>query len=161
MNFRVGIGTDLHKLDVNSTKPLVVGGIQIPFEQGILAHSDGDVLFHAIIDALLGASALGDIGELFPDNDDVNKDKNSEFFLLEVAKMLHKHNFSIVNLDCVIHLEKPRLTPFKTQICINISRLLEISVDAVNIKAKTREKLDAVGKGEAIEAIVCVLLSKM
>ncbi|MCD4657841.1 MAG: 2-C-methyl-D-erythritol 2,4-cyclodiphosphate synthase [Planctomycetes bacterium] len=159
MNFRVGIGTDLHKFDSNSPKPLVIGGIQIPSEQGILAHSDGDVLIHAIIDALLGASVKGDIGELFPDNDSANKDKNSEFFLLEVAKMLQKLNYAIVNLDCVVHLEKPKLTPYKAQIRNNIARMLKISVDAVNIKAKTREKLDAVGKGEAIESIVIVLLS--
>ena len=160
MNFRIGIGTDLHKLDTNSSKPLVLGGIQIPFEKGILAHSDGDVLIHAIIDALLGASAFGDIGTLFPDTDAENKDKKSEIFLAEVMTMIKAENFSVINLDCVIHLEKPKLTPYKPQIRENIARLLEISVGVVNVKAKTREKLDAVGKGEAIEAIVSVLLHK-
>jgi len=160
MDFRIGIGIDLHKLDINSSKPLVIGGIRIPSEQGILAHSDGDVLIHAIVDALLGASALGDIGELFSDTDPSNKDKKSEFFLLAVKNMLNDRQYSIVNLDCIIHLEKPKLTTYKTQIRDNIAKMLEISVDAVNVKAKTREKLDAVGKGEAIEAIVSVLLLK-
>ncbi len=160
MDFRIGIGIDLHKLDINSSKPLVIGGIRIPSEQGILAHSDGDVLIHAIVDALLGASALGDIGELFSDTDPSNKDKKSEFFLLAVKNMLNDRQYSIVNLDCIIHLEKPKLTTYKTQIRDNIAKMLEISVDAVNVKAKTREKLDAVGRGEAIEAIVSVLLLK-
>ena len=160
MDFRIGIGIDLHKLDINSSKPLVIGGIRIPSELGILAHSDGDVLIHAIVDALLGASALGDIGELFSDNDPSIKDKKSEFFLLAVKNMLNDRQYSIVNLDCIIHLEKPKLTTYKTQIRDNIAKMLEISVDAVNVKAKTREKLDAVGRGEAIEAIVSVLLLK-
>ena len=160
MNFRIGIGTDLHKLDSNSANPLLVGGVQIPSEKGVLAHSDGDVLIHAIVDALLGASCLGDIGERFPDTDPANKDMKSEFFLNETMKLLLVRNFSVVNIDCVVHLEHPKLKPYKAQIRENVARMLKISIDSVNIKAKTREKLDAVGSGDAIEAIVSVLLLK-
>jgi len=158
MNFRIGIGTDLHRLDSDSTKPLVIGGIQVSSAKGVIAHSDGDVLIHAIVDSLLGACALGDIGEIYPDSNPEFKDKKSEFFLLETVKKLKQQNYTVANIDCVIHLQEPKLKPYKAGIKENIARMLEIGENCVNIKAKTREKLDAVGAGNAIEAIVSVLV---
>jgi len=155
---RIGIGHDTHRTGPGDG--LRLGGVDVPHDRSMVGHSDADVLLHAITDAILGAAATGDIGELFPDTNATFKDKNSEFFLNETLNMLNEKNYSIVNMDCVIHLEKPKLKSYKTKIKENLARLLKMKPEALNIKAKTREKVDAVGKGDAIEALVSVLIAK-
>ncbi len=156
--YRVGIGSDIHKL-VDGRK-LMLGGMHIPFEQGLLGHSDGDVVLHAVIDALLGATCLGDIGTLFPDTDPQFAGADSRTLVLNVKERLEQSRWIIVNVDCIIHLEKPRLEPFKMQIKRFIASLLGIDFNAVNVKAKTNEGLGEIGQGQAIAATVAVLIKR-
>lgn len=156
--YRNGIGTDIHRI-VEGRK-LMLGGIEIPCQFGLIGHSDGDVAIHAVIDALLGAACLGDIGTFFPDTDEKWKDADSKGLLLDVKKMLEKDRWVIVNIDLVVHLEKPRLESVKAQIKRSIASLLGIDFNAMNVKAKTNEGLDAVGAGEAIAATAIVLLKR-
>ena len=158
-NFRTGIGTDIHRLV--ECKPLFLGGVMIPSEKGAVAHSDGDTLIHAIIDACLGAAGLGDIGEYFPDTSPKHKGSDSTIFLHEIVELLSKKGYRIVNIDAVIHLEKPKLSEHKNSIRENLAKIIGIPKNCINIKAKTREKLDAVGKNEAIEVIATTLLEIM
>ena len=155
---RVGLGYDLHKLVFQ--RKLVLGGVEIPFEKGEDGHSDGDVLFHAITDAILGAAGLGDIGSYFPPEEAKWKDADSAFLLKSVMKDVYAAGWKIENLDCVIKLEKPKFIPFRNDVINSIAKTLQINTDQVFVKAKTGEKLGDVGSGNAIEAYCCCLLSK-
>ncbi len=156
--YRTGIGTDIHKLV--SDRPLLLGGVQVPFELGLLGHSDGDVVLHAVMDAVLGAAGLGDIGSLFPDTDSQWKDANSSDLLYEVREYVKQYNWQVVNLDVIIHTQLPKLEPYKGQMKREIAGLLETDFANVNIKAKTNEGLDAVGEGRAIAATAAVLMRR-
>lgn len=156
--YRTGIGTDIHKLV--SERPLLLGGVQVPFELGLLGHSDGDVVLHAVIDAVLGAAGLGDIGTLFPDTDPQWKDANSRDLLLAVWEYVKQYHWEVVNLDVIIHAQLPKLGPYKGQIKREIAGLLETDFANVNVKAKTNEGLDAVGEGRAIACTAMVLLRR-
>ena len=156
--YRTGIGTDIHKL-VEERK-LRLGGIEVPFELGLLGHSDGDVVLHAVIDALLGAAGMGDIGMLFPDTDPQYKNVDSRDLVLLVREQLLREKWEIVNIDIIIHAEQPRLEKFKGQIKRCVSGLLDIDFANVNVKAKTNEGLGPVGFGKAIASTVSVLLQR-
>ena len=156
--YRTGIGTDIHKLV--SERPLLLGGVQVPFELGLLGHSDGDVVLHAVIDAVLGATGLGDIGTLFPYTDPALKDVDSQQLVLQVRELAKQHHWEVVNLDVIIHAQLPKLAPYKGQIKRRIAGMLETDFANVNIKAKTNEGLDAVGEGRAIACTTTVLLRR-
>lgn len=157
-DYRVGIGTDIHRLVEN--RKLMLCGIYIPFPLGLLGHSDGDVGIHAVIDALLGASGMGDIGTLFPDTDDKWKNVDSKELLLTVKEMLEEKRWQIVNVDLIIHAEMPKLGSSKGQMKRVIAGLLGIDFNSVNVKAKTNEGLGEIGEGQAIAATATVLLRK-
>ena len=153
---RIGQGYDVHAL-VQGRK-LVVGGVTIPFEKGLAGHSDADVLIHAVCDALLGAAALGDIGLHFPDTDPKHRNANSRAFLREVAKKVRLAGFSIVNLDATVIAQAPKMAPHTAAMVANLAADLEIDLGQVNIKAKTAERLGAIGRGEGIAAEAIALL---
>ncbi len=155
---RIGLGFDVHRL-VEGRK-LILGGIEVSHEKGLLGHSDADVLLHAIIDALLGAAALGDIGEHFPDSDKQYKNADSMELLSRVYEKVTGLKYSVVNLDTVIMAEKPKLKPFIPQMIDRVSQSLGLSVGQVSIKATTTEKLGFVGREEGIAAQAVVLLQK-
>lgn len=155
---RVGLGYDIHRL-IEGRK-LILGGIVLPFEKGEDGHSDGDVLFHAITDAVLGAAGLGDIGSFFPPEDMKWKDADSAVLLKTVMEKVRAAGWHIENLDCVVKLEKPKFIPFRRQVIESIARVLQIAPDQVFVKAKTGEKLPPVGTSDAVEATVVCLLSK-
>ena len=150
---RVGIGNDIHRLAKG--RKLVIGGVIIPSDKGEIAHSDGDVLIHAIIDAVLGATAMGDIGALFPDDEMFTENMDSTIMLREV---LQKTKCRIVNLDSTVHIEAPKLRPHIDAIRENLSKIMNIPVSAVSVKAKTAEGLGPVGEGLAIAADAVILL---
>ena len=153
----VGFGYDIHRLAEGES--LILGGIKIESSVGTVAHSDGDVLVHAIIDALLGAAGLGDIGEHFPDTDMKYKNADSIQLLLVVLNLIKSKNLHIINIDTTIVLEKPKLSHFKSQIKQNLANFMEIPSENVNIKAGTNEKLGFLGRNEAIAAYcVCELI---
>lgn len=156
--YRVGIGTDIHRI-VEGRK-LMLGGVYIPYPAGLLGHSDGDVVLHAIVDALLGAAGMGDIGTLFPDTDMQWKDADSKVFLYSVKEQLEKKQWEVVNVDLTIHAEAPKLGPLKGQIRRCIAGLLGMDFAAVNVKAKTNEGLGEIGAGEAMAATAIALLRK-
>jgi 2-C-methyl-D-erythritol 2,4-cyclodiphosphate synthase len=139
---------------------LVLGGIRIDFPQRLIGHSDADVLLHAITDALLGAANMGDIGEWFPDTDPQNKNRDSQDMLRIVVERLTTAGFQVLYLDCIVFAEAPKLVPHKQPIRQSIARILGIPIDAVSVKAKTGEGVDAVGQRVAISAQCVVLLSK-
>lgn len=150
---RIGIGNDIHRLVEG--RPLILGGIEIPYSKGEEAHSDGDVLVHAIIDAILGACAKGDIGALFPPSDERYKDADS----LQLLKQAVEYTGAkIINIDSSITLEEPKLRPYITTMRERIAEVLSIDIDRVSIKAKTNEGLDETGKGNAVSAIAVVLV---
>lgn len=155
---RTGLGYDLHKL-VEGRK-LMLGGIEIPFEKGEDGHSDGDVLLHAITDALLGASAMGDIGSFFPPEEAKWKDADSKMLLKTVWQEITQKGWKLENLDCVIALEKPKFIPYREKVIHSIAGVLEVNSDQIFVKAKTGEKIGKIGRGEAIEAFATCLLSK-
>ncbi len=157
-SIKIGLGYDLHRL-VEGRK-LVIGGIEFPFEKGEDGHSDGDALLHAITDALLGASGLGDIGSFFPPEDNKWKDANSISLLKTVWNVICGEGWKLVNLDCVVKLEKPKFLPQRQKVIENIAAALNVEPEKVFVKAKTGEKLDSVGSGNAIEAWATCLLSK-
>ena len=157
-DYRVGIGTDIHR--VVEGRKLMLGGVHIPYPAGLLGHSDGDVALHAIVDALLGAAGLGDIGTLFPDTDVQWKDADSKGFLYAGREQLEKKGWEIVNVDLTIHTEAPKLVPFKGQIRRCIAGLLGMDFASVNVKAKTNEGLGEIGSGEAMAATAVALLRK-
>lgn len=155
---RVGIGYDVHKLVVG--RPLIIGGVAIPHEKGLLGHSDADVLLHAICDALLGAAGLGDMGEHFPDSDPRFKNYDSKKFLSEVTAKLKEKGFKPFNVDSVVIAEAPRLGPYRLEMRKNIAEILDIPLEQVNVKATTEEGLGFTGKKEGIAAwAVATLLS--
>ena len=158
MSDRAGIGYDLHKL-VEGRK-LILGGIEIPFEKGLLGHSDADVLSHAITDALLGAAALGDIGTHFPDTDPEWEGASSLELLQRVVEMITTDGYSIRNIDAVVIAERPKLGPHIGRIREALGRALRISIECISVKAKTNEGLGIVGRGEAIAAQAVVLIGK-
>jgi len=155
---RIGLGYDIHRLE--SGRKFLLGGVEIPFHKGELGHSDGDVLAHAISDALLGASSLGDIGELFPPSNPAYKDADSMKLLQNAFALVRKAGWSIVNLDCAVICQNPKILPFRDVIRKSLADTLEIQVENVFIKGKTAEKLGPVGKGHAIEAYAVCLLEK-
>lgn len=155
-SFRVGSGHDRHRLVAG--RPLILGGVSIPYEFGLDGHSDADVLMHAITDALLGAVAAGDIGELFPNTDPRWAGADSVIFLQAALDEVHRRGYEIANLDCTIHAERPKLSPYKTTIASGLARLLSLPSDCINVKAKTGEKVGPIGRGEAIDADAVVLV---
>ena len=153
---RIGHGYDVHKLTEN--RKLILGGAAIPFEKGLMGHSDADVLTHAICDALLGAAKLPDIGNLFPDTSHLYKDINSLLLLKEVSAKLDEKNYKIINIDCTVIAQKPKLAPYLNEMCKNIANILCININDVNIKATTEEYLGFTGNGEGIAAhAVCLI----
>ena len=157
--FRIGIGYDVHKL-VSGYK-LIIGGVDIPFEKGLKGHSDGDVLTHAICDAILGCLNLGDIGEHFPDTDERFNGISSLKLLGNVMEMMNKLEYKIVNIDSTIIAQRPKLLPYKDQMKCNISETLRINKDKVNVKATTTEGLGFEGKGEGIAAQAIALCRRI
>lgn len=155
---RVGLGYDIHRLIEG--RRLLLGGIELPFEKGEDGHSDGDVLFHAITDAVLGAAGLGDIGSFFPPEDMKWKDADSAQLLKTIMEKVRAAGWQIENLDCVVKLEKPKFIPYRQQVIESIARVLEVPADCVFVKAKTGEKLPPIGTSDAVEAYAVCLLSK-
>ena len=156
---RIGSGWDLHRLEPG--RKMILGGVEIPSDRGCIAHSDGDVLVHALIDAVLGAAALGDIGTHFPDTDPEYRGADSMLLLSRVSALLKKAGYEIVNIDTNVILEQPRLRPYIEHIRENLASLLELELAQVSVKAKTAEKIGAAGRGEAIEAHAAVLLKEI
>jgi 2-C-methyl-D-erythritol 2,4-cyclodiphosphate synthase len=155
--FRIGLGYDSHRL--GNGGPLRIGGVDIPAEVHAIGHSDADVLLHAITDALLGSVAEADIGRLFPDSAAENRDRDSGEFLREAIRRVRHHAMDVVNLDCVILAERPKMAPHIDAMRGAVSQQLDLSVDRISIKAKTGEGVDAVGHGRAIAARVVVLVA--
>ncbi len=157
--FRIGIGYDIHKLVEN--RDLILGGIKIPYEKGLLGHSDADVLIHAIIDALLGALNLQDIGTLFPDTDPKYKGADSTLLLKSVIELVTEKGYKIGNIDSNIIAQAPKMMPHIPAIKQKLAEVMKIDADLISVKAKTKEKLDAVGEKLAIETNAVVLLYKI
>lgn len=156
ISLRIGQGRDVHQLAEN--RPLIIGGVTIPYEKGLLGHSDADVLLHALCDALLGAAALGDIGTHFSDTDAQYKNIDSRVLLRNVRQLLREHNYDIINIDATIIAQAPKMAPHIPAMVANIAQDLGISGGAVNIKAKTAEHLGALGRKEGIAAeTVCLI----
>ncbi|WJF89020.1 2-C-methyl-D-erythritol 2,4-cyclodiphosphate synthase [Paraburkholderia bonniea] len=158
MDLRVGQGYDVHALVPG--RPLVLGGVMVPYERGLLGHSDADALLHALTDALFGAAALGDIGRHFPDTDPHFAGADSRALLRECAVRLQKAGFTIVNVDTTVITQAPKLAPHIDAMRANIAADLKLPLERVNVKAKTNEKLGYLGRGEAIEAQAIALLMK-
>lgn len=156
---RVGMGYDVHKLVEN--RKLILGGVEIPYEKGLLGHSDADVLLHAIMDALLGAAALGDIGKHFPDTDERYKGISSVCLLEHVAELLEKEGFLVENIDATIIAQQPKMRPYIDQMRANIADALHIEQNQVNVKATTEEGLGFTGNGDGISSQAVCLLEKM
>ena len=157
---RIGMGYDVHRLVEG--RDLIIGGVKIPYEKGLLGHSDADVLLHALMDALVGAAALGDIGKHFPDTDPKYKGADSIALLKEVATMLDKNHFVIENIDATIIAQAPKMRPFIDEMRINIAQALRIEMAQVNVKATTEEGLGFTGSGEGISSqAICLLTSPM
>lgn len=156
IKIRSGIGYDIHRLVRGNG--LMIGGVKVSASLLAQAHSDGDVLIHSLIDALLGAMGQPDIGELFPDNDPAFKGIASSVLLNKVKELLEVNNFEILNLDCVLVIEEPKISPFKSEIVKNITNILGIPQSDFNLKAKSKEKLDAVGRGEALECFSMAMI---
>lgn len=157
---RVGIGYDVHKLVEG--RELILGGVNIPYEKGLLGHSDADVIVHAIMDALLGAAALGDIGQHFPDTDPQYKGISSIALLKHVGKLLEEHNYVIENIDSTIIAQRPKMMPHLSQMRKNVAKALGIEVNQINIKATTEEGMGFTGSGDGISAqAICSLIPLM
>lgn len=158
MMFRIGQGFDVHKLVEN--RPLIIGGVEIPYEKGLTGHSDADVLLHTITDACLGAVGEGDIGRHFPDIDPTYKDADSAKLLKQIWEMIKEKGYKLVNADCTIIAQKPKMAPYINEIQAKIAELLEATPDQINVKATTTETLGFTGRGEGIAAQAVVLLQK-
>ena len=156
--FKIGIGYDVHKK--LSTRPLYLGGILISEKNGLLGHSDADILIHTICDSILGALAEGDIGDHFSDSDPKNKNKRSTYFLKKILKIMQKRSYKIVNIDSTIICEKPKLSRFKNKMRMNISRIINLPIDKISVKATTSEGLGIIGKDMAMACKTIVLLKK-
>lgn len=154
---RVGMGYDVHRLTEN--RDLIIGGVKIPYEKGLLGHSDADVLLHAIMDALLGAAAMGDIGKHFPDTDPAYEGASSMKLLEHVGKLLEEENYQIINIDATIIAQRPKMAPHIPQMVENVARVLKLEKNQVNIKATTEEGLGYTGTGEGISSqAICALM---
>lgn len=158
VGFRVGLGHDTHRLEPGG--PLRLGGVSVPHDKHAVGHSDADALLHAITDALLGAASLGDIGELFPDTDSANRGRDSATMLTAVCRRLNGLGCRIVNIDCIVFLQRPKLGVHKDSMRMRIAELLEIPAHDVGLKAKTGEEVDAVGREEAVAAQCVVLIER-
>lgn len=157
-NYRTGIGFDVHAFAEG--RNLIIGGVHIPYEKGLLGHSDADVLLHAICDALLGALALGDIGKHFPDTDPKYKNTDSIELLKNVFALIKSKNYTIGNVDAVVAVQKPKLSPYIEEMRKNISGALESSIEQISVKATTTEKLGYVGREEGVSSMATVMLVK-
>ncbi len=155
---RIGHGYDVHRL-VEGRK-LILGGVNIPYEKGLLGHSDADVLLHALCDAMLGAAALGDIGKLFPDNDMKYKDIDSMILLEETVSALKEKGYSLVNVDVTVIAQAPKLSPYIKEMRENIAKKIGVDIDKISVKATTEEKLGFTGSGEGISAHAVCLIEK-
>lgn len=156
---RIGHGYDVHRL--TEGRKLILGGTEIPYEKGLDGHSDADVLVHALMDAMLGAAALGDIGHLFPDNDDRFLGADSIELLKEVAAVLNDHGYLLSNADCTVIAQKPKLAPYIQNMRNTIAEALSVNVDRISVKATTEEKLGFTGDGSGIAAHAVVLIEGM
>jgi 2-C-methyl-D-erythritol 2,4-cyclodiphosphate synthase len=161
---RIGHGYDLHRLEPKAPagkgRELIIGGVRLEFDRGPVAHSDGDVLYHAVVDALMGALGQPDIGQMFPDNAPENDGRDSADFMRAAAERVWKSGFEIANVDATVILERPRIGPVKIAMRDNIAGLLKIGAEQVNVKGKSHEKVDAVGESRAVECHVVALLTK-
>ena len=155
---RIGHGYDVHRLCEN--RKLIIGGVEIEYDRGLLGHSDADVLLHAVSDALLGAAAMGDIGGMFPDNDPSFKDADSLVLLKKVVERLAESGYKAVNIDATIIAQRPKMSPHIPEMRSNIAEALGVDVDCVNVKATTEEKLGFTGSGEGISAHCVCLIDK-
>ncbi|MEM9165722.1 MAG: 2-C-methyl-D-erythritol 2,4-cyclodiphosphate synthase [Planctomycetota bacterium] len=164
-SFRIGHGYDLHRLEPIAPdgpgRPLVIGGVGLDHPLGPVGHSDGDVLLHALTDALLGAVAAPDIGQLFPDTDPAFDGADSAVFVARALSELSRQGFGVVNIDATVVLERPKLAPIKDTIRSRLAEMLGIGLEAVNVKGKTHERVDAVGQGRAVEAHAVVLVERV
>lgn len=158
VDFRVGFGYDSHRFAPD--RPLVIGGIAIPYKLGLAAHSDGDVLIHAVCDALLGAAGLKDIGTWFPDTDSTWKNADSTVLLTKVMELMTSRGWQVNNLDCTLVLEKPKMKPYIDDMVTKLSELLQTNPENIAVKAKTNEKMGFTGAGEGIAAVAAVTLRK-
>ncbi|KAK9927123.1 hypothetical protein M0R45_024324 [Rubus argutus] len=156
--FRVGHGFDLHRLEPGY--PLIIGGINIPHDRGCEAHSDGDVLLHCVVDAILGALGLPDIGQIFPDSDPKWRGAASSVFIKEAVRLMHEAGYEIGNLDATLILQRPKLSPHKEVMRANLAKLLGADPSVVNLKAKTHEKVDSLGENRSIAAHTVILLMR-
>ncbi|KAJ3689633.1 hypothetical protein LUZ61_018797 [Rhynchospora tenuis] len=156
--YRIGHGFDLHRLEPGL--PLIIGGVDIPHDRGCEAHSDGDVLLHCVVDAILGALGLPDIGQIFPDSDPKWKGANSSVFMREAVRLMHEAGYELGNLDATLILQRPKLSPHKEAIRANLCSLLQADPSVVNLKAKTHEKVDSLGENRSIAAHTVVLLMR-
>jgi len=158
-NLRIGHGYDVHRLVEG--RPLILGGVDIPWEKGLLGHSDADVLTHAVMDALAGAARLGDIGKLFPDTDPAYAGISSLKLLAEVGKLLREKRYAVVNVDVVLLAQAPKVGPYRQQMAAHLAAALEIDVEQMNVKATTEEGLGFTGDGSGMAAHAVVLLEKL
>ena len=158
MEYRTGIGWDVHRLGPN--RPLILGGITIPADFGLIGHSDADILSHAITDAILGAAALGDIGMHFPDTDPQWKNSTSDVFLKHALDLARQHGYQLVNVDATVILQRPKLKDHRTPIRERLAATLNLDIDYVSVKFKTAENVGPIGEGQAAEAHAVVTLQK-
>ena len=156
---RIGHGYDVHKLVEG--RDLIVGGVHIPYEKGLLGHSDADVLLHAVSDALLGAAAMGDIGGMFPDNDPEYLGADSLVLLRQVFQRLRDNGYSVINVDCTVIAQKPKMKPYIPEMRMNIAAALSTEVENISVKATTEEEMGFTGRGEGISAHCVCLIDKV
>lgn len=156
---RIGHGYDVHKLVEG--RDLIVGGVHIPYEKGLLGHSDADVLLHAVSDALLGAAAMGDIGGMFPDNDPEYLGADSLVLLRQVFQRLRDNGYSVINVDCTVIAQKPKMKPYIPEMRMNIAAALSTDVENISVKATTEEEMGFTGRGEGISAHCVCLIDKV
>ncbi|MDD6704459.1 MAG: 2-C-methyl-D-erythritol 2,4-cyclodiphosphate synthase [Oscillospiraceae bacterium] len=156
---RIGHGYDVHKLVED--RELIVGGVHIPYEKGLLGHSDADVLLHAVSDALLGAAAMGDIGGMFPDNDPEYLGADSLVLLRQVFQRLRDNGYSVINVDCTVIAQKPKMKPYIPEMRMNIAAALSTDVENISVKATTEEEMGFTGRGEGISAHCVCLIDKV
>ena len=155
---KIGLGRDLHRLEKG--RRFLLGGVEIPFEKGEAGHSDGDVLAHSVCDALLGAAGLGDIGELFPDEDSAFKDADSILLPKKAWLKVRNEGWRLINLDCVISCERPKILPYRESIRLSLAKALEADPGMIFVKGKTNEGIGPLGNGEAVEALAVCLIEK-
>ncbi|GBF39196.1 2-C-methyl-D-erythritol 2,4-cyclodiphosphate synthase [Leptospira johnsonii] len=158
--YRIGQGLDFHRLETNEARPLILGGAIIDSEYALIGHSDADIVIHALADAILGAMGLGDIGQYFPDTDPSLKNMDSKLILQKTLDLAKEKNFSLVNIDCTLIGERPKISPHRIKIQSSLSNLLGLAEDCVSVKATTTEKMGALGRTEGLGASCVVLLQK-